>query len=321
MKDVRTTKPISTISYNSPAFLQLKLDELRKAGRLSFWAFIRHQPEDDEGGKKYHMHVYIEPSKMLQTDDLRGMFKEFDPENPENPKGVLKFNNSKFGDWYLYALHDRRYLAQKGQSRRYTYRADEFITSDADDLNCMVKSIDLLSLSPYSAMEDAISQGVTWEEYFSRGTVPIPLVRQWQIAYLSLMYKRTDRNGRPGHEGTVSKTDTDVLVDTKTGEVISHAAKDVSADRGAHADTAFAHEDRGDVVVSAADPGNVVPGVEGPGNVVPGVEDPGNVVPGVEDLENVVSGVIVLDEDLISQFIEETGLSRREAIEILTGKG
>ena len=68
---VRTTKPIATISFNSPDFLRTKLEELRDAGRISFWAFIEHKPEDDEGGKKSHCHLYIEPSKMLQTDDLK----------------------------------------------------------------------------------------------------------------------------------------------------------------------------------------------------------------------------------------------------------
>ena len=45
---MRTTKPIATISFNTPDFLKLKLNELLKAGRLSFWAFIVHKPEDDD---------------------------------------------------------------------------------------------------------------------------------------------------------------------------------------------------------------------------------------------------------------------------------
>lgn len=110
---MRTTKPIATISFNSPAFLKLKLEELTKAGKISFWAFIPHKPEDDEAGTKEHNHLYAEPSKMMQTDDLKAELLEFDPEHPDKPKGCLPFRTSKFADWYLYGLHDKRYLASK----------------------------------------------------------------------------------------------------------------------------------------------------------------------------------------------------------------
>ena len=107
--DVRTTKPIATIAFNTPSFLEVKLNELLKAGRISFWAFIQHKPEDDEAGRKYHSHVFVEPSKMLQTDDLRAELREFDPEHPDKPLGTITRNTSKFDPWYLYALHDKRY--------------------------------------------------------------------------------------------------------------------------------------------------------------------------------------------------------------------
>lgn len=91
---MRTTKPIATISFNSPAFLKLKLEELTKAGKISFWAFIPHKPEDDEAGTKEHNHLYAEPSKMMQTDDLKAELLEFDPEHPDKPKGCLPFRTS-----------------------------------------------------------------------------------------------------------------------------------------------------------------------------------------------------------------------------------
>lgn len=196
---MRTTKPISTISFNTPDYLKFKLNELLKAGRLSFWAFIVHKPEDDEGGKKEHCHVYIEPSKMLQTDDLKTELKEFDPEHPDKPRGCISFSSSKFDPWYLYALHDKRYLASKGQSRRFHYQHDDIITSDDDDLTFKAKSIDMVSLSPYADMEDAQRQGITWAEYFSRGTVPLPQVALFERAWNLLSQYRTERADRNGH--------------------------------------------------------------------------------------------------------------------------
>lgn len=210
---MRTTKPIATISFNSTEYLATKLNELLKAGRISFWAFMPHKPEDDEAGEKPHSHVYVEPSKMLQTDDLRSELWEYDPTHPDKPLGCLKWGSSKFADWYLYALHDKRYLASKGQSRKFHYTHEEFRSSDPDDLLCLARSIDLLSLSPYEDMINAQQNGITWDEYFYRGTVPINLVRSYQEAWFTLLSTTTNRNGRTTHSPKV---------DELTGEVIEY---------------------------------------------------------------------------------------------------
>lgn len=202
---MRTTKPIATISFNTTDYLSYKLNELLKNGKLSFWAFIQHKPEDDEGGKKYHHHVYVEPAKMLQTDDLKKELNEFDSTNPTKPKGCITWNSSKFADWYLYALHDSKYLAMKGQSRKFQYSATDMLSSDLDDLTFKVRSIDLIALSPFSAMEDAIDQGLTFQEYFRRGTTPIPLVSQYQKAWEMLCSTQTFRNGRVTHSPVVTE--------------------------------------------------------------------------------------------------------------------
>lgn len=207
---MRTTKPISTISFNTPEYLHLKLEELRKAGRISFWAYIEHKPEDDECGKKRHMHLYIEPSKMLQTDELKEALKEFDPQKPEKPLGCISFNSSKFDPWYLYALHDRRYLASKGQSRRFHYKHDDIVSSDPDDLLFKARSIDMVALSPYADMEDAQTHGLSFSEYFARGTVPLPQVALFERAWNLLLQVRTDRADREGHA---------MDIDEETGEV------------------------------------------------------------------------------------------------------
>lgn len=208
--DVRTTKPIATISFNTENYLKVKLDELAKAGRISFWAYIVHKPEDDEGGKKEHIHLYIEPSKMLQTDDIKEELKEFDPHKPEKPRGCISFNSSKFDPWFLYALHDKRYLASKGQSRRFHYKQDNIKTSDNDDLNYKAKSIDMVSLSPYADMEDAQRHGISFSEYFSRGTVPLPQVALFERAWNLLLQVRTERGDKEGHA---------MEIDEETGEV------------------------------------------------------------------------------------------------------
>jgi len=187
----------------------LKLNELVQAKKVSFWSYIKHLPEDDEGGKKEHMHVYIEPSKMIQTDEIREFLKEYDPEHPDKPKGCLKFNSSKFDSWYMYALHDSRYLASKGQSRKYHYMHDDIVASDDDDLIMMARSIDLMSLSPYADMLDAQAHGVTWAEYFMRGTVPLPQVALFERAWNLLLSGTTERNFINKDTGEVIDCNTD----------------------------------------------------------------------------------------------------------------
>lgn len=191
---MKTSKPISTISYNSTEFLAIKLTELYEAGKISFWAFVDHKPEDDEAGLKPHKHVYIEPSALLQTDDIKTFLIE--PQTGSKPLGVLGFVSSNFDNWYMYALHDKAYLASKGQSRTFTYTHDDLLTSDPEWLLCKARQIDLLRLSPYRDMMQAIDDGVSWLEYFARGTVPLPQIRNYEYAWTMLSRSRTYRNNK-----------------------------------------------------------------------------------------------------------------------------
>lgn len=198
---MKTTKPISTISYNSPQYLELILNDLVKAKILTCWHFIEHEPEDDEAGNKKHIHLYVVPAKLLQTDDLTDKFLEFDVNNPTKPKKCIAWRNSKrFGDWYLYAIHDPAYLASKGQSRRYRYKPESMKTSDEDELTFSVREIDLTDTSPYQAIIDAQRQGLTFSDFFARGTIPIQQIRNWQTAWELTLSAYTNRNGRAGHD-------------------------------------------------------------------------------------------------------------------------
>lgn len=180
---MKTTKPISTISFNTEAYLRLKLEELRKAKRISFWAYIKHIGEDDEAGKKDHFHVYAIPSKMILTDDVREHFVEPDPDKPDKPKGTLLWVSSKWEDWYLYGLHDAEYLESKQLVKKYHYSALEMRSSDDDELLLLVRTIDRTVYSLQKRMRDAIEQGVTKAMFFSQGCVPINLVSPYSMSW------------------------------------------------------------------------------------------------------------------------------------------
>ncbi len=143
---MKTSLPLSTISYNTDAFLRARLDELIKAGKLVFWAYIKHDPEpsldNDDGNGKEHRHVYFELADSLDPQSLREYFVEFDPTHPTMPLGCQPIRKSKFEPWFLYVLHNREFLAKKGLTRALFYTPDQVVTSDADYLHSLVVNTD-----------------------------------------------------------------------------------------------------------------------------------------------------------------------------------
>lgn len=125
---MRTSKPISTISYNTKSFLKMKLDELVSSHKISDYMFIVHTAEEDE--LKDHIHLFIQPNTLLDTMDLQDHFKELDPKNPDKPFGCINFQYSERDDWILYCEHNPVYLQMKGQSREFIYSKEDFVFCD-----------------------------------------------------------------------------------------------------------------------------------------------------------------------------------------------
>lgn len=73
----------------------------------------------------------------------------------------------------------------------------------------------MISLSPYADMEDAQRQGLSFAEYFRRGTVPLPQVVLFERAWNLMLQAYTDRADREGHP---------MDVNTDTGEVLNTSA-------------------------------------------------------------------------------------------------
>ena len=127
---LRTSKAISTISYNSKDFLLSILDKLIRQHIICNYMFIEHQPEDDE--RKKHIHLFIQPNRLIDTMELQDMFKEFDSSKPDKPLGCIDFRLSKIDDWILYNQHFNAYLLSKGESRKFHYARDDFVYFDSD---------------------------------------------------------------------------------------------------------------------------------------------------------------------------------------------
>lgn len=104
-----TQQAISTISYNTEAFLLERLEGWRDAHIIQAYQVIRHKGED---GDKDHFHVRIEPNKRIDPMNLSEALKEYIPGNAK-PLGVRPWRQSKEEDWILYAVHEPDYMALK----------------------------------------------------------------------------------------------------------------------------------------------------------------------------------------------------------------
>lgn len=202
---MKTTKPISTISYNHVEYLEQVLDDLMKSKIIEFYIFIPHLPDEDE--KKPHIHLYVEPAKLLQTMDLSPHFKE---PNPKEPRGVLPWHLSKFVDWYLYGLHDKRYLALKGQSRIHHYHDSDFVTSHEDELKYRIMNADLSFLTPLDDMMTAISRGMSLLDFARLKHLTPKQVYEYKYTWELITSEKTYRNGNETHTPKEVQYDIDV---------------------------------------------------------------------------------------------------------------
>lgn len=204
---MKTTKPLATISYNSEPFLALKLDELYKARKIQFYAFIKHQPEEDE--KKAHFHVYVEPSSKIDTNDLKDVFIEKDPNGSNKPLKTLNWGKSDFSNWFWYSMHDPRYLASKFESRKYSYHVEDFISSDDDELLCKVRD-NPCPVSEMSRVSELIERGLSDDEIMLFMKVPLYRLSYYGKGISILrqaLFNKTSRGSRANHEEEIVQDD------------------------------------------------------------------------------------------------------------------
>lgn len=139
-----TSKPISTISYNTEAFLRTTLENLIKGHTISDYYFIPHQADTDD--LKDHIHVWVQPNRSLDTMTLQEAFKEIDPNNLEHPLGCISFRPSKLDDWILYGLHLQPYLEAKASPGTSTIQplTSDSITRTNSDTTLTMHSVNQL---------------------------------------------------------------------------------------------------------------------------------------------------------------------------------
>ena len=196
---MRTSKLISTISYNTKEFLDHQLKQLYADHKISDYIYVYHYAEDDE--LKNHIHLVIKPNCLFDTMDLQDYFKEYDPNNPLEPLGCIDFKVSKMDDWILYCLHFPPYMAWKGQSRKFQYDPGECVFADRmtfqeNYLHAMKESEFAYQ---YNLLRDLQRDNIAPVDLINNGRVPLVMASQLR-SYMLMAGKETFRNGKKGHD-------------------------------------------------------------------------------------------------------------------------
>lgn len=228
---MRTKRPIATVTWNSPLFLENVLNELIEQQQISFYCYIQHQPDEDSG--KVHYHVFMIPTVTIDTIDFRDNFTELPSNLPSNateeqkkPIRSLLIDVSKFDDWYLYALHDELYLESKGLKRNIHYSSIDVHSNDYDQLAYYTAHIDYSKISGNRVrkIQQAVSQNVSFSELCMHGAIPIQQIKQYEMLYgyayeerqKELEKKEKERIAKMNEESKLSK------FDANTGELIDN---------------------------------------------------------------------------------------------------
>lgn len=188
---MKTSKPISTISYNSASFLKAKIEEWKEKEIIEYGMWIRHEPEADE--KKAHYHVFLKPAKQIQTMYLEQDSCEIDPQNPDKPFKMVSFRVSKESDWLLYAIHDPNYLVEKGLSRQHLYGFEDVQNTCEDTFQDIISHLsdDRKGRLEYRLIE-CINMGMNWSQICSSGIIPLRSISGALIMYKAITGQHKD---------------------------------------------------------------------------------------------------------------------------------
>ena len=118
----------------------------------------------------------------------------------------------------MYVSHDAAYLASKGQTRKYHYLEEDFISSNSDYLHELIRTIDRTKYAKTQEFVNQVKNGVSLVEMITKGQIPAPQFNQWRAMYEYLKFGDTFRNDRVSHTPKV---------DTETGEVIKEIEKNL----------------------------------------------------------------------------------------------
>lgn len=168
---MKTSKPISGISYNTPSFLTNILQTLRESGRISDAFWIQHEPDTD--GTKPHFHLVVFTCGSVDPMALARAFDELPPGETKplkfKPNPEMQGKCLSVSDWLLYAVHDEFYLDCKGLARNVHYSREDVRALDDEHLFQCWANVPPPRVSReqvYRRLVELIAQGLTAAEIF-----------------------------------------------------------------------------------------------------------------------------------------------------------
>lgn len=193
---MKTSKPISTISYNSEEFLKAKLDYLVRSGEVAFWYYIKHHGEYDKETNiqdKDHIHLYCEFADRVDTIKLGEVFLEYENGDLNSkPLKCMPFRVSKPYDALLYNIHHAQYLLQKFEQKEFAYTIGDIVTSDRDYLNQIYSEAMHSDIFKRDRMMKLMDSGVSVAEMCYHGLVNTN--QAYQMMIFEQLYKRGKYN-------------------------------------------------------------------------------------------------------------------------------
>lgn len=192
---MRTSKVISNISYNTPAYFERVVLSLYERHVIDWCYWILHKADVDE--LKDHIHFVLKPSERIDTFALKKEFDEFDLTHPSKPLSCTSswryVVSGHMDDWLLYAVHDVGYLASKGQRRNFTYSYDNLRATDYDALRFDWNAIDRLKYSRITALAEAVRSGLPWLDIVQNGYIPMSQYNAYHDVYERLVSQSSGR--------------------------------------------------------------------------------------------------------------------------------
>ena len=121
----------------------------------------------------------------------------------------MPFRNSKFADWFMYALHDKNYLASKYMIKKYHYCKEDFYYSDETFFQELIHTSDFTKYKAQQLFVEFVHAGYSFAQILEKGVVPMNLVCQFKTMYNEIAFQERVKD----------------VIDTNSGEVLSDVFK------------------------------------------------------------------------------------------------
>lgn len=193
---MRTSCPLTALSYLPADVLNARLNYLTAHNKIDFWGYIQHKGEVITLGvlstpitdnflpvpvsgvprDKDHIHLYFQPSKLIDTNDLSDLSYGLDMIDPSGNPIPLKTTGYRkcrsFEDWYLYNLHYEPYLKTKLEVKEFHYAPTDFVWSDLSVAGMMIdEALSKSNFAKTMRVRSFLDNGGTVEDLAYEGAI------------------------------------------------------------------------------------------------------------------------------------------------------